>query len=111
MFFNKVGVVKYFTNFTGKHQETSTQVFSCEICEIFNNIFFYRTPPVAALDSTQLYKKGDSGSCFSVSFAKCYWTAFIKSCSENLQKIHWKTSEAESYFNKVAGVQPANLLK
>ena len=26
----------------------STQVFSCEICEIFKNILFYRTPLVAA---------------------------------------------------------------
>ena len=25
-----------------------TQMFSCEICEIFQNTFFYRTPPVAA---------------------------------------------------------------
>ena len=24
-----------------------TQVFSCEICEIFRNTWFYRTPPVA----------------------------------------------------------------
>ena len=28
--------------------ETPTQVLSREICEIFKNIFFYRTPPVAA---------------------------------------------------------------
>ena len=29
-------------------KETPTQVFSCEICEIFQNTFFYKTPPVAA---------------------------------------------------------------
>ena len=25
---------------------TPTQVFSCEICDVFKNTFFYRTPPV-----------------------------------------------------------------
>ena len=29
-------------------KETLAQVFSCEFCEIFKNIFFYRTPLVAA---------------------------------------------------------------
>ena len=29
-------------------KETLTQVFFCEYCEISKNIFFYRTPPVAA---------------------------------------------------------------
>ena len=28
--------------------ETLAQVFSCEFCEISQNTFFYRTPPVAA---------------------------------------------------------------
>ena len=28
-------------------KETSTQVFSCEFCEFFQNSFFFRTPPVA----------------------------------------------------------------
>ena len=41
MFF-KIGVPKNFSNFAGK------QVFSCEICEIFKNLFIYRTPLVAA---------------------------------------------------------------
>ena len=54
----KKGVLKNFTNFTRKHQcwspffnkvagaydfikkETPTQVFSCEICEIFKNTYF-----------------------------------------------------------------------
>ena len=30
--------------------ETLAQLFSCEFCEIFKNIFFDRTPPVAASD-------------------------------------------------------------
>ena len=29
-------------------KETLAQVFSCEFCEISRNIFFYRTPSVAA---------------------------------------------------------------
>ena len=29
-------------------KETPTHVFSCEICEIAKNIFFYKTPPAAA---------------------------------------------------------------
>ena len=29
-------------------KEILAQVFSCEFCEISKNIFFYRTPPVAA---------------------------------------------------------------
>ena len=29
-------------------KETLAQVFSYEFCEIFQNTFFYRTPPVAA---------------------------------------------------------------
>ena len=28
-------------------KETLAQVFPCEFCEIFNNTFFYRKPPVA----------------------------------------------------------------
>ena len=32
------------------YKETRAQVFCCEFCEISNNIFFYRTPPVAASD-------------------------------------------------------------
>ena len=66
MFF-KISVLKNFAIFTGKHlcwglfltkwqawrdaiywKETSTQVLSCEYCEIFKNSFFHRTPLVAA---------------------------------------------------------------
>ena len=60
--------LKNFAKFTGKHLcqslffnevsdlglqlflhiQTLAQVFLCEICEIFKNTYFYRTPPVAA---------------------------------------------------------------
>ena len=62
------GVLRNFTNFTGKHlcqslffnevatlrsaillkKETLAQVFSCEFCEIPKNTLFYRTPLVVA---------------------------------------------------------------
>ena len=65
MFF-KIGVLRNFANFTGKHlcwslfliksqarrpgtllkSDSKTGVFFCEICEIFKNTFFYRTPAV-----------------------------------------------------------------
>ena len=35
--------------------ETPTQMFSCEICKIFNNTFFYRTPPVAAFGNGRTF--------------------------------------------------------
>ena len=48
--FLKIGVLKNFANFTGKHLcwslfliETPTQVFSCKICEIFKNFFLQNT--------------------------------------------------------------------
>ena len=69
MFF-KMDVLKNFANFIGKHlcwslfliklqawrpvglqcyeEEIPTQLFTCEIWEIFKNTFFYRTSPVAA---------------------------------------------------------------
>ena len=68
MFF-ETSVLKSFPNFTWKHlcwslflkilqaeslfllKKSSTQVFSCEVCEIFKNIFplFYRTPRLLLL--------------------------------------------------------------
>ena len=53
------GILKNFTNFTEKHlrwslflkncrPRNSRQVFFCEICEIFKNTYFCRTPPEAA---------------------------------------------------------------
>ena len=69
--FFKIDVLKRFTDSTGKYQckrhflinlqswrlkESSTQVFSCEICKIFKNTIFYRTAPVAASDVTRIIK-------------------------------------------------------
>ena len=54
--FFKMGVLKHLAIFTGKHlrwnllliNEASTQVFSCEYCDIFKSSFLYRTTLVAA---------------------------------------------------------------
>ena len=65
--FYKKGVLRNLANFTGKHlcqtfffnkvagdglqlywKKTLGQAFSCEICEISKNAFFYRIPPAAA---------------------------------------------------------------
>ena len=62
--FCKKDVLKNFAKFAGKHlcqtlflnkvsglkriRCISTQVFSCEFCEIFKKTYFYRTPLVAA---------------------------------------------------------------
>ena len=56
----KKGVLKNFAEFTGKlgvfiKNETPTQVFPCEFCEIFKNSFFYRTPPMTTSESFILF--------------------------------------------------------
>ena len=58
--FCKKGVFSNFSKFTGKNlcqslyfnKVAGLQVLSCEICEISKNTFSYRTPPVAASEST-----------------------------------------------------------
>ena len=64
MFF-RIGVLRIFANFAATHLRWSLfliklqtfmlryQLFSCEICEIFRNTFFYRTPPVAVSDESK----------------------------------------------------------
>ena len=56
VFYTKV-VLKNFAKFAPESlfnqdkfikRETLAQVFSCEFCEVFKNIYFYRTPLVAA---------------------------------------------------------------
>ena len=70
----KIGALRNFAKFTGKHlcrslyflmklqawglqlylKEFPTQVFSCEFCKNSKNFFFHRTPPVAASDDDML---------------------------------------------------------
>ena len=53
LFFNKVAGLRQAYNFIKK--ETLAQVLSCEFCEISENTFSYRTPPVAASDSCKSF--------------------------------------------------------
>ena len=65
----KIGVLKNFANLTGKYlrwsffliklqlQAWKAQVFSCQICEIFNNNFFYKTPLTANSDRASFSAK------------------------------------------------------
>ena len=55
MFFKK-GALKSFAIFIGKHLGWILfliKLFSCEYCKIFKKIFFYRTPLVAAPNTTK----------------------------------------------------------
>ena len=73
LMFYKIGVLKNFAKFTGKHlhrslvfskvanfikNETSVQVFSCKFCEIFKDTYFYRASPVPASVASQVYGNG-----------------------------------------------------
>ena len=74
-----IAVLKNFANCTRKHlfwslfliklqvlrsaqllKKTPRQVFSCEICYVFKNTFFYRIPPVAAFAFLTKFKKKET---------------------------------------------------
>ena len=81
--FFKIGVLKIFAIFTGKHlcwslflikRDSNTGVFPW-ILQIFKNSFFYRTPPVAASEnmnnfSITLKDLSNSKSIFSKKFSR-----------------------------------------
>ena len=71
--FSKIDGLKIFANFTGKHlcwslfsiklqdfrpatllKRIPTLVFSCEICKIFKNTIFNKSPPVAFDKTTRM---------------------------------------------------------
>ena len=58
--FNKVEGLQLY------EKQTSTQVFSCEHCEILKSSFFYRTTPVAA--SVKLYHRSKFDSVVNFNF-------------------------------------------
>ena len=64
-------------------KETLVQAFFCEICEIFKNTFFYRTPPVAASGSSlkKMFKKRLRHRCFLVNVAIFLKTSLLKTAS------------------------------
>ena len=77
----KIGILKSLTNFTEKHLCRSffltklqalgltwTQLFSYEICKLFQNTFFYRTPLAAASENNeqQQLSEGFANSCYKI---------------------------------------------
>ena len=69
--FCKIGVLKNFAKFRGKHlcQALAQMVFPREFCEILDNNFFYWTPPVAAYyfcRKTDSKEKGVSFRCIKI---------------------------------------------
>ena len=89
--FCEKGVLRNFAKLTGKHlcqslfiiKETLAQMFSCEFCEISKNIFFYRTPHVAAFarnelcsEYTKIYR--DRVFCFPVEGFSLLQTSWIR---------------------------------
>ena len=106
MFF-KIDVLTNFANFTGKHlcwnhfliklqrywKLTSTQMFSCKICNIFiNTFFFYRTPPVAA-------------SAFKNTFTKPKPEQAASANVLNVERRHSKLGSV-FYFKKCNALEP-----
>ena len=107
--FCKKEVLENFGKFKGKHlcqspacnfikKETGTGV-SCEFCEISQNTFSYRTPPVAAYASNtsrlQLYWRETPALVFQ---NQPFVYPLQNRCSWIIHKIHGKTSVLESLF-------------
>ena len=62
-------------------KETPTQVFFCKHCKIFNNSFFYRTPPVAAFVSLTRLSKDNchwASANFLFSIKNAMWHGFYQ---------------------------------
>ena len=114
--FCKKGALRNFTTFTGKHlcqrlpqgcnfikKETLTQVFSCQFCEISKNAFLLRTPLVAVSVSsfllhTKIQMESPELPC-------------KKDVLRNFAKFTGKHLCQRLFFNKVAGLRSATLLK
>ena len=79
------------------------QVFSCEFCEIFKNIFFHKTPLVAASHSYPKY-------CFHTFYYKkgLHTEMFYKMLgdviSNNREQINYNLQHARSFLRKLEAV-------
>ena len=91
---------------------TSTQVVSYEICELFKNTFFPRTPPVAASENheQQQLSEGFANSCYKIvslilpqelinDFAVCKRYSGILLLVENVTSSHVLETRT-TYFKK-----------
>ena len=100
--FCKEGVLRNFTNSTGKRLRQSllfwdknslnvdAQAFSCEFCKISKNTFLHRTPLVAASENTK-------GIYAEATVQKVLQTR----CSEKFRRINEKTFSRISFFDKL----------
>ena len=69
-------------------KETLAQVFSCEICEIFQNTYFHRPSSVAA--PVTLLKKRPWHRCFPVNFARFLRAPFsFSTCGDCFESSVW----------------------
>ena len=111
--FFKTGALKSFPNFTAKHlywglvliklqawglqryqKKAPTQVLSCEIYEIFKNIFFNRTPPAAA----SVLKNNDFA--FNIRIVRLTFTTFAPLRGSH-QKRSIKKVEHAAWFQQI----------
>ena len=77
-------------------KETLAQVFSCEFCEISKNIFFLRTPLVAAsYDTCVLNKNFNSYQVKCIKELQNVKDAFLKKLSDTEQNLERNFKEKE----------------
>ena len=117
--FCKKGVLRNFAKFTGKQacnfikKETLAQMFSCEFCEISKNTFFHRTPLVAASLKSQYSSQREISQLIGrANHRSSRPEAFCtKDVRKNFAKAPGKHLCQSLFFNKVAGLRSATLLK
>ena len=111
-------VLKYFAKFTEKHlcqslfffnkiqvddcnfikREALIEVFSCQYCKSFKNIYF-KNICLSGCFWSGCFRRIDF--CYS---EKVIWIGCVKKCSEKVRKIHRKTTALKSLFYSGVGV-------
>ena len=92
-------------------KKTPAEMFSCELYEMFNNIFFHRTPPVTAsvhvlfIPSMKISSRHTSSSVNKVirPVLKCvYFYDKISRVQKRIKK-HWKALKPQSIYCVFSG--------
>ena len=81
MFFDVFRGCRFGCNFTKK--EAPPQIFSSELCEIFKNIFFYRTSPDYCFWRKQSQTKNPDNFTYASIWAICIKCFILTKCLEN----------------------------
>ena len=85
---NQMGKLKKYHGMINFIKETLAQVFSCEICEIFQNNYFHRPSSVAA--PVTLLKKRPWHRCFPINFARFLRAPFsFNTCGDCFESSVW----------------------